>query len=197
MMRNIWTLWALMLISGPLEVRAQALLYCPGTTLSVTRDDVAATYTGTDGAGPVFDCQNASSAGCLRAGPGTCLTIGQNASGYMQVGIGCEPVVDFGTKTRVQGNQVTSEYFTLQFNGAIRHLTGPVPVEGVLRHVPATLGTCNATNEFGTKADNLSGGSTGARSRVCLCTSDGAGTPAYAWVNIVSGTVGTATTCDP
>lgn len=46
-----------------------------------------------------------------------------------------------------------------------------------------------------------SGGTSGARTKLCLCTSDGAGTPAYAWKNIsVSGgtdasTIGNTTTC--
>lgn len=173
---------------------AQALLYCPGP--SSTREDVAVSYTGTDGTGPVFDCQNASSEGCLRLGPGSCMTVGQNASGYIQIGMGCNPTVDVGTQTRLQDNQVVTVYLTLQNSGAIRHLTGPVPVEGVLRHVPAALGTCNATNEFGVKADSASGVSTGARSRVCLCTSDGGGTPAYEWRNIgCPNEAGTSTTC--
>jgi hypothetical protein len=38
---------------------------------------------------------------------------------------------------------------------------------------------------------------TGARSRLCFCTSDGAASPAYAWQNLISGTVGTASTCNP
>lgn len=33
--------------------------------------------------------------------------------------------------------------------------------------------------------------------RKCICTSDGAGTPAWAWVNTLTGTVGTSTTCSP
>lgn len=36
---------------------------------------------------------------------------------------------------------------------------------------------------------------TGARTRACLCTSDGGGTPTYAWQNLATGTVGTSTTC--
>lgn len=37
----------------------------------------------------------------------------------------------------------------------------------------------------------------GARTRACLCTSDGGAPAAYAWQNMVTGTVGTSTTCDP
>lgn len=56
---------------------------------------------------------------------------------------------------------------------------------------------CSAGNEGKIRRDTAAGGTSGARTRICLCTSDGAGTPAYAWQNIVSGTVGTTTACNP
>lgn len=65
-------------------------------------------------------------------------------------------------------------------------------------HVDDTnIGTCNAGAEGVIRQDRLAGGTTGARTRLCLCTSDGAGSPAYAWQNIISGTVGTSSVCDP
>jgi len=61
----------------------------------------------------------------------------------------------------------------------------------------AALPTCVVGIEGTFKRDGTTGAASTARTRVCLCTSDGAATPAYAWVNAVSGTVGTATTCAP
>lgn len=56
--------------------------------------------------------------------------------------------------------------------------------------------TCQASREGQIRADALSGQSgTSSRTRVCVCTSDGAASPAYAWMNLTSGTVGTTTTC--
>jgi hypothetical protein len=58
------------------------------------------------------------------------------------------------------------------------------------------LGTCGASREGDILRDTAAGGSTtGERTRLCMCGSDGAGTPAYAWQNLVSGTTGTTTTC--
>lgn len=55
---------------------------------------------------------------------------------------------------------------------------------------------CSAGNEGKIRRDSAGGGTTGHRTKICLCTSDGAGTPAYAWQNIISGTVGTTTACN-
>lgn len=59
-----------------------------------------------------------------------------------------------------------------------------------------SIGTCNAGAEGVTRRDSAGGGTTGHRTKLCLCTSDGAGTPAYAWTNLASGTVGTTTACN-
>lgn len=56
-----------------------------------------------------------------------------------------------------------------------------------------TLSTCSATIEGGLEEDVLSGASTGKRTKLCLCTSDGSA--AYKWQNVVTGTLGTTTTC--
>lgn len=63
--------------------------------------------------------------------------------------------------------------------------------------VSQTLPTCAAGLEWTLVSDAASGVSTGARSRMCMCTSDGAGTPAYAWQNIVTANIGNTTTCPP
>lgn len=59
------------------------------------------------------------------------------------------------------------------------------------------LANCSSALEGEVIIGGSTGGTSGARTRLCLCTSDGAGTPAYAWVNVVSGTVGNASTCSP
>lgn len=59
----------------------------------------------------------------------------------------------------------------------------------------STVPTCDSTVEGRVIRHSGTGGTSGARTRACLCTSDGAATPAYAWQNVVTGTVGTATTC--
>lgn len=59
-----------------------------------------------------------------------------------------------------------------------------------------TLGTCNSTNESRLRTDVLSGGtSTAKTTKLCLCVSDGAASPAYLWRNVITGTNGTTTTC--
>jgi hypothetical protein len=71
-----------------------------------------------------------------------------------------------------------------------------VSSKGLLHVVTAALGTCALAREGTEMRDNTSGGTSGDRTRICLCTSDGGGTPAYAWVNIgCPDTVGDATTC--
>lgn len=63
------------------------------------------------------------------------------------------------------------------------------------KSTPKTLATCAAGLEWTIQADVASGVSTGKRSKLCLCTSNGAGSPVYAWQNLATGTVGTTTTC--
>lgn len=187
-----------------LPAMGQGILYRPGGgACGVNMTCTAEAFVATAASGYGLECQSASADGCVKLGPASCNVVGEDpVTGYVLFGKRgvCTPeAVDIGN-TRLQSGQViTGGYFTLTSSvaGSIRSLSGPVPVEGVLRHVPDTLGTCNATNEFGVKGDSSSGGTTGDRSRICLCTSDGGGTPAYAWQNVVSGTVGTSTTCPP
>lgn len=60
-----------------------------------------------------------------------------------------------------------------------------------------TLETCAVGVEGLVRRDAAGGGTTGERTRICICTSDGAPSPAYAWINLGSGTVGTTTACNP
>jgi hypothetical protein len=59
--------------------------------------------------------------------------------------------------------------------------------------LPHALSTCAAGIEGHLERDVLAGASTGKRTKLCLCTSDGAG--AYAWQNVASGTLGSSTAC--
>jgi hypothetical protein len=70
-----------------------------------------------------------------------------------------------------------------------------IHASGGIQQTAATLATCAAANEGRFDTDAAGGGTSGHRTKVCLCTSNGAGTPVYAWVNLGSGTVGTTTTC--
>jgi hypothetical protein len=56
-----------------------------------------------------------------------------------------------------------------------------------------TLATCNSANEGMQSVDVLSGLATGKRTKLCFCTSSGASV--YVWQNVVTGTLGTTTTC--
>lgn len=83
-------------------------------------------------------------------------------------------------------NNGTEKAF-VDLNGSIAMVTSP------------TLQTCaSALEGLMTRG---AGGTSGARTKICLCTSDGAGSPAYAWKNISdifaldASSVGTTTTC--
>lgn len=79
-----------------------------------------------------------------------------------------------------------SEFATAYTNGA----------NFVARTVGSVSYTCAANQEGLVVRDNASGGTnSGHRTRICICTSDGAASPAYAFQNMVTGTVGTTTSC--
>lgn len=189
---------SLLLVLLALPAMGQGILYRPGGgSCGVNMTCTAEAFVATTGSGTAY-AVSSQLASAVDLGPGSCDHLGTNGSGYVLVGGGtCSPTWLFGDATTVQSGQVVTNYFSIisSGSGAIRSLSGPVPIEGVVRHVPATLVTCNATNEFGVMGDSASGGSTGDRSRICLCTSDGGGSPAYAWQNIVTGNIGTSTTC--
>lgn len=70
-----------------------------------------------------------------------------------------------------------------------------------LHHFPvSSLGTCNGVGTAGNIPEGtikvLSGASLSGQSRICACVSDGAGTPAFTWINTgCPNTAGDATTC--
>jgi hypothetical protein len=85
--------------------------------------------------------------------------------------------------------------FVASFENPQNAVKFKVMKDGVLKQASSTLVTCASGTEGDIALDAAGGASTGHRTRRCMCTSDGGGTPAYAWQNMVSGTVGTTTTC--
>lgn len=81
-------------------------------------------------------------------------------------------------EVRDQSGTVT---FTLQ-DGHVQWNPGPLPL-------------CGPETEWVVKADVTTGASTGRRTKLCLCTSNGAAMATYAWQNLTTGTVGSATAC--
>lgn len=67
--------------------------------------------------------------------------------------------------------------------------------DGYFKLEAATLPTCASGTEGAIARDTAAGGTSGKRTKLCLCTSDGAGTPAYAWQNLATSTLGNTTTC--
>lgn len=104
-------------------------------------------------------------------------------------------------KVDVEGDTTIASSLTISGSGGVQTVGGPVNAQtvtaGAYYALSATaIGTCDSANEGRTRRDNTAGGtSTSARTRACLCTSDGAASPTYAWVNVHSGAVGTTTTC--
>lgn len=159
----------------------------------------AVSYEATATSGTGLSCTAALEV-CIDLGPGTANHIGTDGSGRIRFGDDTHgPEVWLGGgETRLQPGQVTTGYISLEGGSSgIRQLTTAiVPIEGTTRLVPVALGTCGASSEFGMRGDIAAGASTGARTRLCLCTSDGAGSPVYEWRNIgCPNTSGTTTTC--
>lgn len=64
--------------------------------------------------------------------------------------------------------------------------------------VGATIGTCSSANEGRVyRLTGTGGTNTGSQTRFCACVSDGAASPTYSWRNLISGTAGNSTTCNP
>src|SRR6266849_973118 len=92
--------------------------------------------------------------------------------------------MSFGTQTFAgvkTFNDLVNMSVNLQVNGTLI-AAGP----GVI-HRPVTLATCALSIEGQLSQDALSGASTGARTRLCLCTSNGSAV--YAWQNVALATV--------
>lgn len=110
---------------------------------------------------------------------------------------GCR--VDLGTGTNDHFTSNGTDISTLaglSVGGAGMTSTGKVVGLTFDLNTASALDTCGSTFEGRIRRLTGTGGTnSGLRSRFCVCTSDGAASPTYAWVNIVSGTVGNSTTC--
>jgi hypothetical protein len=140
----------------------------------------------------------------------------------LQLGASTRYITDDGTNLVVKGSIMPKDTVSYDFgsngliwgtaylhavwlnSGQIRDNTstaritlssGSVDLGNPLKVQSATLATCASGTEGNISRDAAAGGTSGHRTRVCLCTSDGAGTPGYKWQNMVSGTLGTTTTC--
>jgi hypothetical protein len=168
-------------------------------------DCSADTYTASTAAGTGYACSSAVTT-CFDPGPGADNGIGTDGSGRLILGTGAGTTeVRIGAAGTVSltenGNvQISNGALLLQNNTVIYNQTAAKPV-GVdapfgVQLAAKALGTCASAVERSLVPDAAAGGTTGARTRLCLCTSDGAGTPAYSWRNIsCPGEAGTTTTC--
>jgi hypothetical protein len=187
---------SLLVVLLALPAMGQGILYgAGGGQCGVNMTCTAERFVATAGSGDGFACDSQLGS-CFDVG-GACGQIGRDGSGFIQIGDGCSPVVDVGDTTRIQSGQMILTNGGLFLDGTtyIQNQSGPVRIDDTARYVPRVLDTCVAGLEFSLATDVASGASTGARSRICLCTSDGAA--AYAWQNIVTANVGNATTCPP
>jgi hypothetical protein len=172
------------------------------------QDISADTFVASTATGPAFACGGAL-ADCFDTGAGANNSIGTDSSGRVLLATGAGTgVVRVGDGTQVEiaenGNFSLTNGAAI-FNGSTviyNQTTGAsVPIDAPFglkinaKSLAASSG-CASTREGAMVWDILSGGTTGAMTRVCRCTSDGAGTPAYTWVNTgCPNTPGTATTC--
>lgn len=61
-----------------------------------------------------------------------------------------------------------------------------------------SIGTCASGVEGAVRRQTGTGGTnSGSQTRFCACVSDGAASPTFSWRNLISGTAGNATTCNP
>jgi hypothetical protein len=87
----------------------------------------------------------------------------------------------------------SSGLLDLRNNATTKYL---VDEDGSRLGTRVTLKTCAAAYEGMVSLDVASGSTTTSkRTKFCLCTSDGAASPAYAWQNLATGTLGNTTTC--
>ncbi len=111
-----------------------------------------------------------------------------NSSGETAVWAGSTSNTTGQIDFAVGHNNQSTTVFTVSGLGDTTTTRGFQPIR-------STLATCAAAFEGQLQNDVLSGLATGARTRLCLCTSAGASD--FAWQNVVTGTVGTTTTCAP
>lgn len=134
-------------------------------------------------------------------GPAVSVTGVPSGQSAIEVTAGSRIWLDGSTHTSGLANNNGRVYFLGGANSASDLIVGTTATIGTgisittggTRPVRQTLGTCASGIEGTIQTDVLSGAATGKRTKVCLCTSDGAST--YAWQNIATATIGTTTAC--
>lgn len=166
--------------------------------LSINLNDADGTCVG-NGVGT--DCDGALSAGYLVAGSSVS-AVAASASAKAGVISGAPGIwlanaiptlsnfalLSDGTGTIV--NSPSGGFVDLRVNNATQVKVSTT--NGILQTARA-LPTCAVAIEWAELPDVASGVATAKRSKMCLCTSNGSNT--YAWQNMVTGTMGTTTTC--
>ena len=164
--------------------------------------NTSSTYTA---ANPIYRFQN-NGTDMLKIQTGTVTWNGQdfnnvgnfNGTGLGPQSSGVSPFIKSGSTAANGPNSDTLQTLSSGYLWAMKNNgtnKAQVLFDGSISQAAATLQTCASGIEGTITRDAASGGTTGHRTRRCWCTSDGGGTPAYAWVNAVTGTVGTTTTC--
>ena len=207
--KNLFLLVLLGLVASnvllPAVARAQFVAQSGGASVGqvlaalVGQDVAAARFTATATTGSGFTC-NANLASCLKmpgadnqiGTDGTQILVGPSASTTVIMKVGANLRFIGNGTAEVNGglDQYNAGFFTNTLGGAVKVDDG----QG-LNVAAKALGTCGASTEGDELRDSAAGGTSGSRTRKCLCTSDGGATPAYAWQNTVSGNLGTTTTC--
>lgn len=104
------------------------------------------------------------------------VSVGPNAGQYVYaIGAG---TVGIGTNTAILGSLTSNTAIALNTGQALP--TCVVGFEGYIYRLTGTGGT-NTLSE----------------TRLCVCVSSGAASPVYSWRNLISGTAGNSTTCNP
>lgn len=191
--RSIWTLLALMIVSGPLEVRAQGYrpdMQCRLTPTMINEQRVGGRATERQ---LVLTENNTASDALVILGGRlrfASTTVSSNAYLYFDSNIGF--VLGSQLKVAPGGATFTDYLASSQQDRPIS--TSQTHGFGIICRAALT-GTCGAGTIIQGTTQCLEATAT-SRTRYCTCTSNGAGSPTYAWaLDWGAGTVGDATTC--
>lgn len=167
----------------------------------VGQDVTAARFVASASSDTGYKC-NAALTDCVDLGPGANNSIGTDGSGKVILGAGGVPTVEFGITGNVSisgngGIGITNTALNLVNNAYITNSVGPIRLDdadGVQEQVLPSASLVECTSALRTRRVVLS--VTAADDRECRCIRLADGT-SYAWRNMVSGTVGSSTACDP
>jgi hypothetical protein len=153
----------------------------------VVSSDIARTFTATAPSGAVaITVKNAGAYLCLNA---ACSRAIRDNGGVLEVS---------AANTTLSGSLSTPTNSFISSGGGL--IAAGTNVNGGVRWArqAVALPTCASQYEsviFWATATGGTGSLT--QTRLCACVSDGAASPVYSWRNVISGTAGNATTCNP